>query len=264
MTKKADFSKQEWQMLADGPEWVFAALAAADGNAAVTTKMKESKAFKSSVSDYRSRSELLAEVLEDTSKAAKETKKATLSDAEQAIEEINAILDKKATSSEAAEYRRFLLSIADSVAGATGEGTLGIGEKFSDKEKKAMAKIKGALKTAKKAAKPAAKPAAKKPARPVAKKPTPRQSRPGEREPRKPMGKPGSKVLGKKAKVIATHTVEGNQTLSHLSLKYYGNATRRYWKLIHEFNKDVIGDDEKNIWAGLKLEIPELPDQMKE
>ena len=109
---------------------------------AVTTKMKESKAFKNAVEDYRSRSELMAEVLEDTSKAAKETKTATLSDAEQAIEKINGILDSKVASSEAAEYRRFLLSIAEDVAEATGEGALGIGEKFSDKEKAAMAKIK--------------------------------------------------------------------------------------------------------------------------
>jgi nucleoid-associated protein YgaU len=260
MTKKADFSKQEWQMLADGPEWIFAALAAADGNAAVTTKMKESKAFKSSVEDYRSRSELMAEVLEDTSKAAKETKKATLSDAEQAIEEINAILDSKVPATEAAEYRRFLLAIAESVAGATEEGTLGIGEKFSDKEKKAMAKIKAALKSEKKAAKPASK----KPARPVSKKPGKRPSRTAAADPRRPMARPGSEVPKAKPKVIATHTVEGNQTLSHLALKYYGNATRPFWKLIHEFNKDVIGDDEKNIWAGLKLEIPELPEDLKE
>ena len=32
MAKKSDFSKEEWQLLKDGPEWVFAALAAADGN----------------------------------------------------------------------------------------------------------------------------------------------------------------------------------------------------------------------------------------
>lgn len=66
-----------------------------------------------------------------------------------------------------------------------------------------------------------------------------------------------------KAKVIATHKVEGNQTLSHIALKYYKNATRPYWKLIHEFNKDVIGEDEKHIWEGLELKIPELPDELK-
>jgi nucleoid-associated protein YgaU len=72
------------------------------------------------------------------------------------------------------------------------------------------------------------------------------------------------KARAAKPKVIATHKVEGNQTLSHIAMKYYKNATRPYWKLIHEFNKDVIGDDEKNIWDGLELKIPELPADLKE
>ena len=36
-----------------------------------------------------------------------------------------------------------------------------------------------------------------------------------------------AKAEAAKPKVIATHKVEGNQTLSHLALKYYGNATAR-------------------------------------
>ncbi len=73
-----------------------------------------------------------------------------------------------------------------------------------------------------------------------------------------------AKAAAAKPKVIATHKVEGNQTLSHIAKKYYKNTTRPYWKLIHEFNKDVIGDDEKNIWDGLELKIPELPADLKE
>ena len=267
MANKSDFSKQEWQLIKDGPEWVFAALAAADGNVAVTLKMKESKAFKKAVEGYRSRSELMAEVLDDTSKASKETKRATLSDAEQAIEKINGILDSKVSATEAAEYRRFLLSIAADVAGATGEGALGLGEKFSDKEKAAMAKIKSALKSKKKAVKPAPKVERKVP-KPVTKKPaTKKPATPPKRRPTRTsdMGVDIEKMKAEaKAKVIATHKVSGNQTLSHLALKYYGNATRPYWKLIHEFNKEVIGEDEKNIWEGLSLEIPELPDELKD
>jgi nucleoid-associated protein YgaU len=261
MTTKSDFTKEEWALLKDGPEWVFAALAAADGNVAVTLKMKESKAFKGAVDDYRSRSDLMAEVLEDTSKAAKETKSATLSDAEQAIEKINAILDSKVGASEAAEYRRFLLSIAEEVAGATGEGALGLGEKFSDKEKATMLKLKDALKP-KKAAKPAAAPKVQKKVSKPVKKETPKPQRRMTRM--SDAGAPPPKVEKAEVKVIATHKVEGNQTLSHIALKYYKNATRPYWKLIHEFNKDVIGDDEKNIWDGLELKIPELPEDLKE
>ena len=55
---KSKFSSQEWQLITDGPEWVFAALAAADGNVALAVKAKESKAFKKAVQDYASASPL--------------------------------------------------------------------------------------------------------------------------------------------------------------------------------------------------------------
>lgn len=267
MTKKSDFSSQEWQLIKDGPEWVFAALAAADGNVAVTLKMKESKAFKSAVDDYRSRSELMAEVLEDTSKASKETKRATLSEAEQAISKINDILDAKVPADEAAEYRRFILSIGQSVAGATGEGAFGLGEKFSKKEQDAMDKIKSALKPKAKAAKPSAqKPSAPKkpaPAKPVAKK----TSKPVHRPTRtSDVGVDPQKVSQEaaKPKVIAEHTVEKNQTLTHITLKHYGKTAEKYWRYLYEFNKDVIGDNPSIIHPGMKLQIPELPEDLKD
>ena len=113
MTKQSDFTKQEWQMITDGPEWILTALAAADGNVALTTKSKESSAFKKVVKDYRSRSELVAEVMDDKTKASKATKSATLSDAEQALEEINDLLNSKVKSADASDYRKFLTAIAD-------------------------------------------------------------------------------------------------------------------------------------------------------
>jgi nucleoid-associated protein YgaU len=65
------------------------------------------------------------------------------------------------------------------------------------------------------------------------------------------------------AKVIAQHKVEGDQTLSHLALKYYGHTTPPYWRLIYEFNKAKIGPNHKNIYDGLVLDIPELPADLK-
>ena len=64
-------------------------------------------------------------------------------------------------------------------------------------------------------------------------------------------------------KVIAHHRVTGDETLSHLSLKYYGHTTEPYWRLIYEFNKEKIGPNHKNIYDGLVLDIPELPASMK-
>ena len=66
-----------------------------------------------------------------------------------------------------------------------------------------------------------------------------------------------------KAQVIATHTLTADETLSHLSLKYYGHATEPYWRIIYEANKDVIGANPNKVRPGLELKIPVLPDEMK-
>ena len=68
----------------------------------------------------------------------------------------------------------------------------------------------------------------------------------------------------KVVKVIATHTVQKNETWTHLSLKYYGHTSEPYWRHIYEFNKELIGDNYKNFYEGLKIQIPELPDHLKE
>ncbi|MDI9523812.1 MAG: hypothetical protein QM237_11280, partial [Bacteroidota bacterium] len=47
----------------------------------------------------------------------------------------------------------------------------------------------------------------------------------------------------KKKAIIATHVVKSGETLSHIALQYYKHATPPYYKLIYEFNKDVIGDN---------------------
>jgi septal ring factor EnvC (AmiA/AmiB activator) len=68
-----------------------------------------------------------------------------------------------------------------------------------------------------------------------------------------------------KPKIITVHTVESNnQTLSHIALKYYNHATPPYWKYLVEHNKEVLDGSEKNVRMGMKLEIPELPDELKD
>ena len=63
----------------------------------------------------------------------------------------------------------------------------------------------------------------------------------------------------RKEKYIAEHTVSGDDTLSHIALKYYGSAIKEKWMIIYEANKAVIGDDPNKIRPGLVLKIPELP-----
>lgn len=64
-------------------------------------------------------------------------------------------------------------------------------------------------------------------------------------------------------KVIAEHKVGSDDTLSHIALKYYGHATKEYWMVIYEYNKDVIGDNPGIIRPGTMLKVPELPASMK-
>jgi len=66
-----------------------------------------------------------------------------------------------------------------------------------------------------------------------------------------------------KPKIIKEHTMTADETLSHLSLKYYGSAVRDYWMVIYEANKDVIGDNPAHVRPGLVVRIPELPESLK-
>jgi hypothetical protein len=54
---------------------------------------------------------------------------------------------------------------------------------------------------------------------------------------------------------LRRHTVQAGETLSHLSLKYYGTANR--WREIYEANQDLIGQNPNMIYAGQELIIPE-------
>jgi hypothetical protein len=290
MNVKSKFTNEEWQLIANGPEWVFTALAAADGNVAIATKAKESKAFKNVVENYSASSQLVQEVLKDKALLSHEIKEATLSDAVQALEEISELLDDKLTSSEAKQYRKFLRSIADSVAEAAGEGILGIGKKISKNEKNALKKVKTALKPAK-VAEPEAKPTPKPRKEPVAKpkkkletkpekKPEPKQEvkpKPIVKPPKpKPISIPKAPAapsstppapaepqapppeIVKEPEYIAEHTVVSGETLSHISLKYYGSAVKAKYMIIYEANKDVIGDNPNIIIPGQVFKIPKL------
>lgn len=60
-------------------------------------------------------------------------------------------------------------------------------------------------------------------------------------------------------KVIAEHTVAAGDTLSAISLKYYGSAAKKWYMYIYETNKDVIGENPNMISQGIVLKILEKP-----
>jgi colicin import membrane protein len=146
MTSKATLNANEWKLIKDAPEWVFAALSAAEANVAVMTKAKEWKGFSKAVKGFESRNQLIRDVIADKSKPDKAIKRATFSDAEEALEEISDVLDKRVGRLEADDFRDFLLAIGEAVAEAAGEGMLGAGKKVSKKEVRALQKIEAALK----------------------------------------------------------------------------------------------------------------------
>jgi len=146
MASKASFNANEWELIKDAPEWVYAALSAAEGRAALMTSVKENKGFSQAVANYKPQSQLIRDVIEDKGRPANALKGATLSDAEQALKQIAGILDNKVSRQEADEFRTFLLSLGQSVAEAAGEGLLGMGQKVSQKESSALGKIAVALK----------------------------------------------------------------------------------------------------------------------
>ena len=146
MASKAAFSKKEWELVKDAPEWVRAALTSADKRAALLTQLKESKGFSKAVAGFETRSQLIREVIEDKSKPAKALKGATLSDAEDALGQIGEVLGRKLTREEADDFRGFLMAIGESLAASAGEGLLGVGDKISKKEAAALERIASALK----------------------------------------------------------------------------------------------------------------------
>jgi nucleoid-associated protein YgaU len=68
---------------------------------------------------------------------------------------------------------------------------------------------------------------------------------------------------GAAPKFVAVHELKSDETLSHLALEYYGHATPKYWQLIYEANKELIGDNPNKVRPGSLINIPELPEELK-
>jgi len=66
-----------------------------------------------------------------------------------------------------------------------------------------------------------------------------------------------------RSQIIAEHTLKADETLSHLSLKYYGSAYEPYWRVIYEANKELIGDNPGRVRPGMVIKIPVLPEELK-
>ena len=71
-----------------------------------------------------------------------------------------------------------------------------------------------------------------------------------------------AKAAAEAPKAVTQYTVVSGDTLSGIALHFYGKATRKYWEVIHNANKDII-PNASLIKPGQVLTIPELPEELK-
>lgn len=150
MTRKADFNAEEWSTVVDGPLYAGMRVISADRGGT----LRESLAMGRVYQDARQRhgeSELLDDVVKSPPSIDPERLReaggnlaALVSDQlRRAIE----ILGTKAEASDVDAYKRFVMTVAQAVAGAHKEGgVLGIGgTQVSDAENQALDEISSAL-----------------------------------------------------------------------------------------------------------------------
>lgn len=158
MTTQADFTASEWQQLEQSIGLVAGAINTADFT--FFSFLKEvfvlTNYLDKAKSEYKD-NELITSLLETVTKEdykqqtenAKKVEVETFEEfieaACQALREVVAIADKKATPQEAEGYRKFLYEVADKVANASGSGWFGTGVKVSKTESFVLDKFKTAL-----------------------------------------------------------------------------------------------------------------------
>lgn len=59
-----------------------------------------------------------------------------------------------------------------------------------------------------------------------------------------------------------TYVVRSGDTLSRIARQYYGDESK--WRIIHDANRDKIGDNPDNLRVGMRLEIPPAPQPAEE
>lgn len=68
----------------------------------------------------------------------------------------------------------------------------------------------------------------------------------------------------KQAAQVVKHVWGPGDTYASLAFKHYGSIKEPYWRLIYDHNKDIIGDHPNAIREGLEIEIPPLPEELKD
>lgn len=144
MTGKADFTEEEWDTILEGPTSAGLIVSAAQRGGTFREAYAMAKAYAEARQEH-GESELLDEIVAHKPKldharahSPEELKEHGL----QHIRDAVALLAGKAAAQEVDDYRRFVVSLAERVAAAKGEGG---DEPISDAEKAALEGIREAL-----------------------------------------------------------------------------------------------------------------------
>jgi hypothetical protein len=150
MTRKADFNAEEWSTLVDGPLYAGMRVISAERGGRLRESLAMGRVYQEA-RGHHGESELLDELVKsppsiDPERLREAGGNIALLATEQLREAIE-ILESKAMSSDVDAYKRFVMTVAQAVAGAHKEGGfLGIGGKqISDTENQALDEISTAL-----------------------------------------------------------------------------------------------------------------------
>jgi hypothetical protein len=150
MTTKADFNAEEWEQVLSAPPSAGLLVATAQRGGTFRETFSIAKAYTEARKQHGD-SELLDEIVAAKPEmdhtrfhSAEELEQHVL----QRIRDAVALVEQKATPAEAQQYGRFIADLAERVAEAHKEGFLGLsGERVSEAEREAIAKIKEAAGT---------------------------------------------------------------------------------------------------------------------
>jgi hypothetical protein len=142
MTGKADFTEEEWTLLREAPTSAGMLVVQADKGGMFRETFSMAKAYTEARKQHGA-SQLLDDVVSakpqvDRSRAGSEEE--LHANLLQHIRDADALLTRKATPEELAEYRGFVLKVANRVAEAHREGD----EQVSEPERQAIAEIRAA------------------------------------------------------------------------------------------------------------------------
>jgi hypothetical protein len=148
MTGKADFTDEEWQDVLQGPPTAGMIVVTAQRGGTFRESISIAKAYAAARAEHGE-----SQLLDEIAATKPEIDRTRYHSAEELREhglkhlgEIVELLDRKASPAEVAEYKRFVLTLAQRVAEAHKEGFLGLsGERVSEAEGAAVTEIAAAL-----------------------------------------------------------------------------------------------------------------------